>query len=80
MVLNKEELEQLRRDCGAFIEDCQNEPKHTIDCEVCRMQFVKKETVKVVLQGLESMANNGIYQGKLTIEQIKLFFTEHYEV
>ena len=38
------------------------------------------ENAKRILQGLESMANNGIYQGKLTIEQIKLFFKEHYEV
>ena len=33
-----------------------------------------------IMMGLLSMANNGIHQGKLTCEDIKLFFKEQYGV
>ena len=38
------------------------------------------DTAKEILQGLESMANNGVYQGKLTVPQMRLFFKEQYGV
>ena len=41
-------------------------------------EFDEKKVAQRILDGLESMANNAIYQGKLTINQMKLFFKEHY--
>lgn len=39
-----------------------------------------KNTAKKIFQGLESMANNGVYQGKLTVQQMRVFFKEQYGV
>ena len=49
------EHEKLIKDCGAFIDKCPNEPKHTIECEVCRMRYVEKEKAKEILTEINNL-------------------------
>lgn len=48
--------------------------------QVKDIQQAIKYKAKEIFQGLESMANNGLYQGKLTVPQMRIFFKEHYAV
>ena len=45
---NKEFYYNLLRDCGAVIEDCPNKEKHTLACEYCQFEQVRKKTLKEV--------------------------------
>lgn len=61
------------------------EPKifyyHADALETCpKVKQSAKDTAKEILQGLENMSNNGVYQGKLTVPQMRIFFKEHYGV
>ncbi|MBQ8319461.1 MAG: hypothetical protein IJX81_01115 [Clostridia bacterium] len=49
------EHEKLIKDCGAFISKCPNESSHTIDCEICRMQYAEKEIAKEILTEIKNL-------------------------